>query len=55
MGAAKSPGQLAYEEDVRRQPTQPWDGKPRQTWDEISDEARGTWERNPTARDWSAG
>lgn len=45
----KSPGQLAYEEDVRRRPRYP-DGKPRDTWDQIDPIARWSWNRNPTQR-----
>lgn len=43
----KTPGQLAYEEDVRRKPEYP-DGCPRPSWDDIPDYAKKTWEKNPT-------
>lgn len=46
----KTPGQLAYEEDVRRAPTY-HTGKARPTWDQLNDAARGSWERNPTPRE----
>jgi hypothetical protein len=42
--AAKSPGQLDYERDVARRPTY-HDGRPRATWDELSDIARWSWEK----------
>ncbi len=46
-------GQLAYEEDVRRRPTY-HDGAPRRLWAELPPYTQGTWERNPTTREWKA-
>lgn len=51
----KTPGQLAYEADCALQPNYgPRDGHqegmPRKTWDQLSDIARDSWERNPTVR-----
>lgn len=52
----KTPGQLAYEEDVRDQPLH-HDGAPRPSWGQLAAiygrDAQliyETWERNPTAR-----
>ena len=45
----KSPGQVAYERDVAREPFY-HDGTPRSIWSKLSDIARDSWERNPTAR-----
>lgn len=48
-------GQLAYEEDCRRMPHYGNAAKtPRAAWHELRDYARGSWERNPTPRDWNA-
>ena len=44
-----TPGQKAYEEDVRRCPTY-HDGKPRKTWARLCPLARDSWEKNPTPR-----
>jgi hypothetical protein len=54
MDAPKSPGQRAYEEDVRRRPLH-HDGSPRRPWSVISDVAKWSWERDPSPRDWSQG
>ena len=56
---AKTPGQIAYEEDCRRCPRHD-DGSARPTWEGLSavyvettaQAIRGTWERNPTPRQW---
>jgi hypothetical protein len=48
---SKTPGQLAYEEDVRRCQNYP-SGKPRAAWDAIGSVEQQTWEQNPTARDY---
>ena len=56
---AKTPGQIAYEEDYRRCPRHD-DGSARPTWEGLStvyvettaQAIRGTWERNPTPRQW---
>lgn len=48
----KTPGQRAYEEDVRRMPTY-HDGAPRATWNDLSSAFQANWERNPAPRDWS--
>ncbi len=45
----KSPGQVAYERDITREPFY-HDGTPRSTWLRLADIARESWERNPTAR-----
>lgn len=53
----KTPGQLAYEEDVRRHPNYD-DGSPRHGWEELPYSAstveaiHWSWERNPTPRNW---
>lgn len=47
-----TPGQLAYEEDLRRCPNY-HDGTPRKTWDQLTFE-RQSWQRNPTPRDYIA-
>lgn len=40
----KTPGQLAYEKDIRERRTY-HDGTPRKTWDQLTDIIRDTWER----------
>lgn len=45
----KTPGQIAYEEDVRRCPLY-HDGTPRRSWSSLCEVARWSWERNPTPR-----
>lgn len=45
----KTPGRLAYEEDLRRQPAY-HDGARRPSWDALDPWAKPTWERNPTPR-----
>lgn len=47
-----TPGEIAYREDVRRQPVYPFNGRPRATWDELGDDIRANWEKNPTPRAW---
>lgn len=47
----KSPGQIAYEEDLRRKPLY-HHGAPRAGWDDLDVAARWSWERSPVARDW---
>lgn len=47
----KTPGQLAYEEDCRQQPTYA-DGTTRMTWEQLMDYARYPWEKNPTPREY---
>lgn len=51
-----TPGQQAYEEDVRRQPNYHprVDGTvlPRVPWSELSAIAKWSWEKNPTPREW---
>jgi hypothetical protein len=44
-----TPGQLAYEADVRARPLY-HDGTPRRTWHELGTVERWSWERNPTGR-----
>ena len=46
---AKSPGQRAYEADCAWRPKY-HDGTARTPWAGLSDIARQSWERNPTAR-----
>jgi hypothetical protein len=46
------PGQLAYEEDVRRKPAYDT-GHPRIGWHQLGDVERLSWIRNPTPRDWT--
>ena len=43
--------QLAYAEDVRRQPLY-HTGERRKCWEQLGDIERDTWRRNPTPRDW---
>jgi len=62
LAPAKTPGQLAYEEDVRRKPTygHTTDDTTRPTWHQLTDiygqqtadVMRDSWERQPTARNW---
>jgi hypothetical protein len=57
MVTVKTPGQIAYEEDVRRRPKHD-DGTDRPTWEKLGAEycastghvIRNSWERNPTPR-----
>lgn len=44
-----TPGQSAYEEDVRRRPHYDGGAK-RPEWAELSDVARWSWDRDPTQR-----
>lgn len=46
-----TPGQAAYEEDLRRWPNY-HDGEPRPPWSEIDDISKRSWERNPTPREY---
>ena len=48
----KTPGQLAYEEDCKRQPHYPGQHRYRLTWEELDDIAKWSWERNPTPREY---
>jgi YD repeat-containing protein len=54
MAAVRTPGQLAYERDLERQPTyhiaDHGTDAPRPAWHELSDIARWSWEQNPTDR-----
>lgn len=45
----QSPGQLAYEADVKARPNYN-DGSPRKSWDDLGTVERKSWERNPTPR-----
>ena len=47
----KTPGQLAYEQDVANWPLYP-DGGARKARDRLGDMAKQSWERNPTPRNW---
>lgn len=49
--STKTPGQTAYEEDVRRCPKY-HDGTERPTWDALKHWCKDTWHRNPTPREW---
>lgn len=46
---AQMSGQAAYETDLATQPRY-HDGRPRPSWDKLSEDARWSWERNPTSR-----
>lgn len=46
-----TPGELAYNEDLRRQPLY-HTGEPRLTWAQLDAWAKQSWERNPTPRDY---
>ena len=48
----KTPGQIAYEEDVRRHPFY-HDGTSRKSWNELGEIEQLTWHRNPTPRIWT--
>ena len=43
----KTQGQKDYEEDCRKMPVSPHNGKKRQTWNEIDESARRSWELQP--------
>ena len=43
-----NPGQIAYEADIVLRPLY-HDGSPRPAWRQLSEIARWSWERNPTA------
>ncbi len=45
----KTPGQLAYEQDVIRKPFY-HDGTRRRPWEALSEVAQYSWEKNPTPR-----
>lgn len=45
----KTPGEIAYEADLKNQPTY-YDGTPRKKWEELGKLEQGSWERNPTPR-----
>ncbi|MGP1715574.1 MAG: hypothetical protein ACTS9Y_00210 [Methylophilus sp.] len=47
----KTPGQQAYEKDVRIIPLYP-DGQHRKTWGELDDGIKRSWEINPKPRDY---
>ena len=47
-----TPGEIAYNEDVRRRPTY-HTGEPRPAWATLEAYAKQSWERNPTPREWS--
>lgn len=48
----KTPGQVAYEEDVRRKPNYPGGPSRRVTWDQLDYSAKLSWERDPTPREY---
>lgn len=45
------PGELAYNEDVRRRPTY-HTGERRPAWAQLDTRAKWSWERDPTPREW---
>ncbi len=47
----KTPGQLAYEEDVRRKPLH-HDGTHRPRWDQLDEVCKWSWDRKPIPREW---
>jgi len=47
-----TPGELAYNEDVRRRPTY-HTGERRPSWAQLATYAKWSWERNPTPRDYA--
>ena len=48
---SKTPGQIAYEEDVRRCPEY-HDGMKRPAWGKLHDVSKMSWERDPTPREF---
>ena len=46
---SKTPGQIAYEQDVANSPNYP-DGSPRRTWAQQVDSVKFSWEKNPHPR-----
>lgn len=48
---ALTPGEAAYNEDLRRQPLY-HTGEPRLTWAQLDAWAKQSWECNPTPRDY---
>lgn len=48
-----TPGELAYNEDLRRQPIYPHNGGRRPTWAQLDAWVKQSWERNPTPREWN--
>ena len=48
-----SPGQQAYEKDLRVIPLYP-DGQKRKKWSELPDGIKSSWENNPNPRDYAA-
>ena len=51
---AKTPGQIAYEQDCEWCPTF-HDGGKRTPWERLPDYIRQTWDRDPTPREWVKG
>jgi hypothetical protein len=47
----KTPGQIAYEQDVALLPTH-HNGDAREPWAKLSAIVRESWERDPTPREW---
>ena len=47
-----TPGEIAYIEDVRRQPIYLHTGEPRLTWAQLDAWVKQSWERQPTPREW---
>jgi len=45
-------GREAYEEDTRRKPTYPHNGRPRPRWDDLDDIAQSSWVKSPSPREW---
>ncbi len=49
MTEIPTPGQIAYQEDLKLQPLY-HDGTPRLQWHELGSLVQNSWERNPTPR-----
>lgn len=49
---AKTPGQIAYEEDCRRSPKYA-DGTRRKSWDQLPRHCQWSWENDPTPREYA--
>lgn len=47
-----TPGELAYNEDLRHQPTY-HTGERRPAWAALETYAKQSWERDPTPREWT--
>ena len=45
----RTPGQIAYEAELLVRPNYD-DGRPRRSWDQLPDDIKRSWEKNPTPR-----